>query len=66
MKNTILMIAVVVLVGCSKGKKEGAALEAASRKAAGTPTGELAKDDFRKFTRLNLSAEGITNLAFLG
>ena len=70
MKQILLMIAVVVLVGgCASTPKvvpnspeAKAAIEAAIRKAAKKPTGELTQADLEKVTKLNLGGNKLTDV----
>ena len=66
MQKTILMIAVVALVGCESvvpnSPEAAAAIELAIRKAAKKPTGKLTKADLEKVTSLEVSNRKITDL----
>ena len=75
MKATLLMIAVVALVGCGektasdpenpeKGYVDTVAgqIEWVVRKAAKKPTGELTKEDYEKVTRLSLQRRKLTEV----
>tara|TARA_A100001037_G_scaffold171162_1_gene153737 strand:- start:858 stop:1217 length:360 start_codon:yes stop_codon:yes gene_type:complete len=69
-KQLLLILAVVVLVGgCASTPKvipnspeAKAAIEAAIRKAAKKPTGELTQADLEKVTRLNLGRYKLTDV----
>ena len=69
MKQVLLMIAVVALVGC--GEKEGRpatkeesakVIEAAIRKELKKPTGKLTKADLEKVMKLNLTDKKLTDV----
>ena len=70
MKQLLLICAVVALVGgCASTPKvvpnspeAKAAIEAAIRKAAKKPTGELTKADYEKVTRMNLENNQLTDV----
>ena len=64
MKATILMIAVVSLVGCVKKKKliADAVVEKVIRGQLGKHTGELTKADLEKVTSLTFSVTRITDV----
>jgi internalin A len=66
MKQILLMIAVVALVGCGKKpltKEESVeVIEAAIREAIKKPTGELAKADLEKLTYLDLFGNQLTDV----
>ena len=58
MKQVLLMIAVVALVGCGKPLIDDPIVEKAVRKSLRKPTGKLTKADLEKVTSLYLSARG--------
>ena len=69
MKQLLLICAVVALVGCASTPKAipnspemEAVIEAAIRKAAKKPTGELTKADLEKVTRLSFSGKKLTEV----
>jgi len=69
MQKTILMIVAVAVVGCAStpeivpnSPEAKAAIEAAIRKAANKPTGELTKADFEKLAKLNLDGNKLTSV----
>jgi Leucine-rich repeat (LRR) protein len=72
MKQILLILAVVAVVGCgttssvipnSHGAK--AAIEGAIRKAAGKPEGELRREDLEKITKLNIDGQQISDISRL-
>jgi len=75
MKQLLLICAVVALVGCHAGNKKNASkakaiaewkvIQAAIRKAAKKPTGELTKADLEKVTRLELRGNQLTDVKHL-
>ena len=61
MKQVLLMLAMVALVGCGTTSNSSEA-EAAIRRAAGKPTGELTKADLEKVTSLYLNQKNLTEV----
>ena len=69
MKQILLMIAVVALVGCGTtlwvsdpSDPNSVKIEAEIRRAAKKPTGELTKADLEKVTKLNLGGNKLTDV----
>ncbi len=69
MKQLLLICAVVALVGCGTtswvsdpSDPNNVKIEAAIRKAAKKPTGELTKADLEKVTNLDLSGRQLTEV----
>ena len=70
MQKTILIIAVVALVGCAStptftsdpSDPNNVKIEKAIRSAAGNPTGELTKADLEKVAKLNLHGNNLTEV----
>ncbi len=59
MRISPIVLLLVAVLGCGSGKPS---IDAAIRKAAGKPTGELTKADLEKVTRFNLAFNQITDL----
>jgi uncharacterized protein YceK len=69
MKQILLMIAVVVLVGCGTtswvsdpSNENNVKIEAAIRKSLEKPEGELTKADLEKVTKLDLKQNQLTDV----
>ena len=62
MKQVLLMIALVALVGCGKPLIDDPIVEKAVRKSLRKPTGKLTKADLEKVTSLYLRAKKLTDV----
>ena len=62
MKQILLMIAVVALVGCGKPLIDDPIVEKAVRKSLRKPTGKLTKADLEKVASLYLRAKKLTDV----